>query len=130
MIVFVIWRMVGAIPTLFAVLMLVFVIVRIIPGDLAAAILGEQATPPAVAALDAKLGFDKPMWCQFINFMLQSLSGDFGHSMVTGRPILTDVVAVLPHTIDPTLASLAVGVVLGLPRGFTPRCGETVSATT
>ena len=117
MIVFVIWRMVGAIPTLFAVLMLVFVIVRVIPGDPAAAILGDQATPAAVAALNAKLGLDKPMWQQFIDFMGQSLSGDFGHSMVTGRPILTDVLAVLPHTIDLTLASLVVGVVLGVPAG-------------
>jgi len=116
-IVFVIWRMVGAIPTLFAVLMLVFVIVRVIPGDPAAAILGDQATPAAVAALNAKLGLDKPMWQQFIDFMGQSLSGDFGHSMVTGRPILTDVLAVLPHTIDLTLASLVVGVVLGVPAG-------------
>jgi len=116
-IVFVIWRMVGAIPTLFAVLMLVFVIVRVIPGDPAAAILGDQATPVAVAALNAKLGLDKPMWQQFIDFMGQSLSGDFGHSMVTGRPILSDVLAVLPHTIDLTLASLVVGVVLGVPAG-------------
>jgi ABC-type dipeptide/oligopeptide/nickel transport system permease component len=114
---FVLWRMVGAVPTLFAVLMLVFVIVRVIPGDPAAAILGDQATPAAVAALDAKLGLDKPMWQQFIDFMGQSLSGDFGHSMVTGRPIVTDVLAVLPHTIDLTLAALVVGVVLGVPAG-------------
>ncbi len=117
MIGFVLWRMVGAVPTLFAVLMLVFVIVRVIPGDPAAAILGDQATPAAVAALDAKLGLDKPMWQQFIDFMGQSLSGDFGHSMVTGRPIVTDVLAVLPHTIDLTLAALVVGVVLGVPAG-------------
>lgn len=114
---FVIWRLLSAVPTLFAVLMLVFVIVRVIPGDPATAILGDQATPAAVAALNAKLGLDKPMWQQFIDFMGQSLSGNFGHSMVTGRPILTDVLAVLPHTIDLTLASLLVGVVLGVPAG-------------
>ena len=117
MIGFVIWRMLGAVPTLFAVLMLVFVIVRVIPGDPATAILGDQATPAAVAALNAKLGLDKPMWQQFIDFMSQSLSGDFGRSMVTGRPILSDVTAVLPHTIDLTVASLIVGVVLGVPAG-------------
>lgn len=117
MIYFVIWRLLSAVPTLFAVLMLVFVIVRVIPGDPATAILGDQATPAAVAALNAKLGLDKPMWQQFIDFMGQSLSGNFGHSMVTGRPILTDVLAVLPHTIDLTLASLLVGVVLGVPAG-------------
>jgi ABC-type dipeptide/oligopeptide/nickel transport system permease component len=117
MVLYVIRRLLVAVPTLFAVLTLVFVIVRVIPGDPAAAILGDQATPAAVAALNAKLGLDKPMWQQFVDFMSQSLSGDFGRSMVTGRPILTDVVAVLPHTIDLTLASIVVGVVIGVPAG-------------
>jgi len=55
-------RLLVAVPTLLAVLTLVFVIVRIVPGDPAIAILGDRATPAAVAALDAKLGLDKPIW--------------------------------------------------------------------
>jgi len=116
-IVYVIRRLLAAIPTLLAVLTLVFLIVRVVPGDPAIAILGDQATPAAVAALDHKLGLDKPVWQQYANFLAQSLSGDFGHSMITGRPIVTEVGAVLPFTADLTLAALVLGCVIGIPLG-------------
>jgi ABC-type dipeptide/oligopeptide/nickel transport system permease component len=117
MIFYVIRRLLVAVPTLLAVLTLVFVIVRIVPGDPAIAILGDRATPEAVAALDAKLGLDKPIWQQYATFIGRSLSGDFGSSMITNRPILADVGAVLPHTIDLTVASMVIGTLLGVPAG-------------
>ncbi len=110
-------RLLAAIPTLVAVLTLVFVLVRIVPGDPAVAILGDRATPAAVEALRAKLGVDKPIWEQYVDFLAQSLSGDFGRSMVTNRPILADVGAVLPHTLDLTLAAMVIGVAVGVPVG-------------
>jgi ABC-type dipeptide/oligopeptide/nickel transport system permease component len=114
---YVIRRLLAAVPTLLAVLTLVFVIVRIVPGDPAIAILGDRATPLAVAALQAKLGVDRPIWTQYVDFLGKSLTGDFGRSMVTDRPIVADVVAVLPHTIDLTLAAMVIGVALGIPLG-------------
>ncbi len=117
MIFYVLRRLLAAIPTLLAVLTLVFVIVRVVPGDPAVAILGDRATPDAVAALDAKLGLDQPIWRQYATFIGQSLTGDFGRSMVTNRPILTDVAAVLPHTIDLTLAAVLIGTLVGVPAG-------------
>ena len=110
-------RLLAAIPTLLAVLTLVFVLVRIVPGDPAIAILGDRATPDAVAALRATLGVDRPMLEQYADFMGHSLQGDFGRSLVTGRPILADVAAALPHTIDLTLAAMVVGIVIGVPAG-------------
>jgi ABC-type dipeptide/oligopeptide/nickel transport system permease component len=110
-------RLAAAVPTLLAVLTLVFVIVRIVPGDPAIAILGDRATPAAVAALDAKLGLDKPIWQQYATFIGRSLSGDFGSSMITNRPILSDVGAVLPHTIDLTVAAMIIGTLTGVPAG-------------
>ncbi len=118
MIFYVIRRLLAAIPTLLAVLTLVFLIVRVLPGDPAIAILGDRATPEGVAALHAKLGIDKPIWQQYVDFLGQSLSGNFGRSMVTGRPILSDVAAVLPHTIDLTVAALLVGSIIGIPVGI------------
>jgi len=115
---YIIRRLIAAIPTLLAVLTLVFLIVRVVPGDPAVAILGDRATPEGIAALHAKLGLDMPIWRQYVDFLARSLSGDFGRSMVTGRPILSDVGAVLPHTIDLTLASLIVGSVIGVPVGI------------
>ena len=117
MIFYVIRRLLAAIPTLLAVLTLVFVIVRIVPGDPAVAILGDRATPDAVAGMQHRLGLDKPVWAQYLDFMGHSLRGDFGTSMVTGRPILQDVGAVLPHTMDLTIASMLVGTLLGVPAG-------------
>jgi ABC-type dipeptide/oligopeptide/nickel transport system permease component len=115
---YIIRRLLAAIPTLLAVLTLVFLIVRVVPGDPAIAILGDRATPEGIAALHARLGLDKPIWRQYVDFLSQSLSGDFGRSMVTGRPILSDVAAVLPHTIDLTVAALLVGSIVGIPVGI------------
>ena len=110
-------RLLAAVPTLLAVLTLVFVIVRVVPGDPAIAILGDRATPAAVAALQAKLGLDRSIPAQYAAFLGDALTGNFGVSMVTNRPILADVAAVLPHTIDLTLSSLLVGALVGVPAG-------------
>ena len=115
---FVIRRLLAAITTLLAVLTLVFIIVRIVPGDPAMVILGDQATPEAAAALRARLGLDVPIWTQYFRFVGAVLTGDFGASMVTSRPILTEVGAVLPHTVDLTLAAMLVGVAVGVPVGI------------
>ena len=115
---FVIRRLLAAIPTLLAVLTLVFIIVRIVPGDPAMVILGDQATPEAAAALRSRLGLDVPIWTQYFRFVGAVLTGDFGASMVTSRPILAEVGAVLPHTVDLTLAAMLVGVAVGVPVGI------------
>jgi len=118
MIGFVVRRLVAAVPTLIAVLTLVFVIVRIVPGDPALVILGDQAAPEAIAALRARLGLDRPLHEQYLDFLLASLTGDFGTSLVTGRPILSEVAGVLPHTLDLTAAAMLIGVVIGVPVGI------------
>jgi ABC-type dipeptide/oligopeptide/nickel transport system permease component len=118
MIGFVARRLLTSIPTLLAVLTLVFVIVRIVPGDPAMVILGDQATPEAAAALRARLGLDAPIWLQYGRFIAAALTGNFGASMVTSRPIIDEVAAVLPHTVDLTLAAMVVGVVVGVPVGI------------
>lgn len=118
MIGFVVRRLLAAAPTLIAVLTLVFVIVRIVPGDPALVILGDQATPEAIAALRARLGLDRPLHEQYFDFLFASLTGDFGTSLVTGRPIVSEVAAVLPHTLDLTGAAMVIGTVVGVPVGI------------
>ncbi|MCC7284208.1 MAG: ABC transporter permease, partial [Acetobacteraceae bacterium] len=115
---YIIRRLIAAVPTLIAVLTLVFVIVRIVPGDPALVILGDQATPQALAALRTRLGLDQPIWQQYITFLSAVLTGDFGTSMVTGRPVWSEVAAVLPHTLDLTIASMIFGVAVGVPAGI------------
>ncbi|WP_159349601.1 ABC transporter permease [Roseomonas harenae] len=118
MIGFVARRLLAALPTLLAVLTLVFLIVRVIPGDPALVILGDQATPEAAAALRGRLGLDRPLLTQYLDFLYSALTGDFGRSLVTSRPILEEVTAVLPHTLDLTIASMVIGVVVGIPAGI------------
>jgi glutathione transport system permease protein len=117
MIAFLIRRAAFGVATLFAVLTLVFVIVRILPGDPAQLILGDQASREAIEALQTRLGLDQPIPLQYLTFLANALRGDWGVSMVTGQPVLAEVLNVLPWTIDLTLVSLALGVALGVPLG-------------
>lgn len=115
---FLVRRLGFAIVTLFAVLTLVFVLVRIVPGDPAQVILGDQASQEAIMALREKLGLNRPIHAQYLTFISGALVGDWGTSMVTGRPVIQEVLNVLPWTIELTLISLAIGIVIGVPLGI------------
>jgi glutathione transport system permease protein len=114
---FLVRRIALAFVTLFTVLTLVFVIVRILPGDPAQLILGDQATREAIEAMHVRLGLDQPILLQYATFLGNALLGDWGVSMVTGQPVLAEVLNVLPWTIELTLVSLALGVAIGVPLG-------------
>ncbi|MGH6773886.1 ABC transporter permease [Brucella tritici] len=117
MVSFLIKRMGFALFTLFSVLTLVFVIVRVLPGDPALVILGDQASPASIAALHHKLGLDQPIIVQYGSFMLGVFQGNLGTSMITGRSITAEIMNVLPYTMELTIASLILGVLLGVPAG-------------
>ena len=121
MLLFIAKRLLFAIPTLFGVLTLVFFLVRIVPGDPAMVVLGDQASPDALAALRERLGLNKPLIVQFGEYLSGIATGDLGRSLTTNRPVMTDMLAVLPYTIELTVAALAIGVVFGLPLGATNR---------
>jgi peptide/nickel transport system permease protein len=110
-------RLAFAVVTLFAVLTLVFVVVRIVPGDPAQVILGDQADAAAIAALQARLGLDRPLWEQYVTFLAGAVRGDWGSSLVTGRPVITEILGVLPWTLELTAVSLLIGVAIGVPLG-------------
>ncbi len=114
---FLIRRLAFAIVTLFSVLTLVFVLVRIVPGDPAQLILGDQASQEAIAALRHRLGLDVSIFEQYRVFLLGALRGDWGVSMVTGAPVISEVFRVLPWTIELTLVSLVLGIIIGVPMG-------------
>ena len=65
-----------------------------------------------------KLGIDKPLHLQYVDFMLSALQGDLGRSLVSGRPVINEVTAVLPHTLDLTISSLLLGSAIGIPLGI------------
>jgi ABC-type dipeptide/oligopeptide/nickel transport system permease component len=114
---FLLRRITLSLLTGFAVLTLVFVLVRIVPGDPAQVILGDLANAEAVQAIRVRLGLDKSMGEQYVEFLTNAVQGDWGNSLATGRPVVDEVMKVLPWTIELTLASLLIGTVIGLPLG-------------
>jgi len=118
MIKFAIKRLLLAIPTLLAMLTAVFVLVRLVPGDPAAVMLGDQASAEALQALRMQLGLDLPVHQQYFAFLRDVLSGDLGVAMSTGRPVLREVASVLPWTLQLTAAAIIIGCLFGLPMGI------------
>ena len=114
---YVLKRLAMSIPILIAVLTLVFIIIRIVPGDPAMVVLGDQASTEALEALRTKMGLDVPLIEQYFPFLFGALRGDLGLSLLSGRPVLGEVMTVLPYTIDLTIAGVLIGIVFGVPLG-------------
>lgn len=110
-------RILLAVPTLLAMLTAIFVLVRLVPGDAAMAILGDQATEASLQALRHQLGLDQPVHLQYLGFLADMLTGDLGQSLTSGRAVLDEVAVVLPYTIELTAAALVLGVLFGVPLG-------------
>jgi peptide/nickel transport system permease protein len=114
---YVLHRVLEAIPTVLLVLTLVFLALRILPGDPAIAALGEYATPDAIAVFRHKLGLDQPLWLQYLSFIGHALTGDFGVSMTNGTSINALLLQSLPYTIELAVAATLIGLVIGIPLG-------------
>ncbi len=111
-------RLLSTIPVLLAVLTIIFFIIRVIPGDPAVAVLGDNASAEAVAALRTQMGLDRPLLVQYVDFLAGLARGDLGKSLITSRPILGDVLRVLPYTVQLTVAAILIGTLLGVPIGI------------
>lgn len=110
-------RLILSIPILLAVFTLVFLVVRVIPGDPAMAALGDYASRDAVEALRERMGLNEPIVVQYFRFLGGLLRGDLGNSMITGRPISEQVAYALPYSVELTLLSIFIGTLLGVPMG-------------
>ena len=111
-------RILSAIPVLFGILLVVFVISRSIPGDPCKAMLGEKATVEVCERFARERGLDKPIYIQFAVFMGDVLRGDFGESIRFSRPVTQILIERLPMTIELSLAALTLAVVIGIPAGI------------
>lgn len=111
-------RLGGMAVVLALVVTVVFVIVRVTPGDPAAVMLGSDATPADVAALRAQLGLDAPILAQYGRFVLDILRGDLGQSIFLGQPVTTALLARAEPTFFLTLFSILIAVSIALPVGI------------
>jgi peptide/nickel transport system permease protein len=105
------------IPVLLGVSLVVFFMVRAIPGDPAQIMLGQQATQAQVAQVRENMGLDKPIFVQYGLFLKDALRGDLGESTVTGRPVTVELLTRLPATFELTAFAMLVAVLVGVPVG-------------
>ncbi|MFK7881447.1 ABC transporter permease [Roseobacter sp.] len=115
---YIIQRLLSTIPTLFGILVIVFVMIRIAPGDPALAILGDNASQEALNAFRERMGLNDPMIVQFWDFMKGLASGSLGVSMVTGTPVWQSISEVLPFTLELAFGAILFGIVIGVPLGI------------
>ncbi len=114
-------RLLLIVPTLLGVASLVFVIMRVIPGDVALLILGGdsgQIDRQQLAEMHQRLGLDQPMLVQFGKWLWAVLHFDFGASLWTGRPVLEEIVVRLPLSLELALLATVVAVLIAIPFGL------------
>lgn len=111
-------RLLQMIPTLVLIGLVVFVLVHMLPGDIVTAMLGDHATPQAVANMRAALGLDYSLAEQFVLFLRQAVHLDFGLSLAHGIPVATLIAQRLPVTLLMTAMAVVIAVILAVPLAF------------
>lgn len=102
---------------LLGVSIVVFFMVRAIPGDPAQIMLGQQATQEQVQQIRENMGLDKPIFVQYGLFLKDALRGDLGDSIVTGRPVTTELLTRLPATFELVAFAMLIAILVGIPVG-------------
>ncbi len=122
MIRYIIKRILGILPVLLGISIVVFFAVRLIPGDYATITLGTQYTEEAAALLREKYGLDQPLVYQYLLWLKGILTGDFGFSYISNQPVLSLLISRLPVTLELTVLSLLMAVLVGVPMGYWAAC--------
>lgn len=111
-------RLLTAIPTLFIITSLTFLLVYFLPGDAAQTILGDQATPEQLAQVRKELGLDRSLGAQYVTYLSDLVRGEFGHSLITKQSVLQAIgqrsTVTLTLAIGATIFSAIIGIALGM----------------
>jgi ABC-type dipeptide/oligopeptide/nickel transport system permease component len=110
-------RIIGAVPVLFGISFLVFLLMHLAPGDPVMLLLGDNATPGEVARVRHEWGLDQPLLVQYWQFISRAVVGDFGRSLKFGEPVIKLVFERLPATIELASMSLLVAILISIPIG-------------
>src|SRR5215471_18681255 len=113
--VYVLRRLVEIVPTVLAITFVVFVMMRSIPGDPVVALLGEGYTEEDAVRVRAEYGLEKPLLVQYGVWLAKLVQGDWGRSILSGRPVLRDVMIRLPVTIELVVLSMGVALAISIP---------------
>lgn len=110
-------RLLAAVPVLLLVALIAFLLMRLIPGDPAIVMLGQEADAQTLASLRRELGLDRAVPVQFAAWLARVARGDLGRSVRDHRPVLPAVLERLPATVELTALALGIGVVVAIPLG-------------
>ena len=114
---YIVRRLLAAIPVLFGLSIVLFAFVHLLPGDPAAALLGQHATPELTAQIREQLGLNRPLYEQYLQYIGQVLTGNLGQSIINNRPVAQQLAERFPGTIELTAAALLFAIGLGIPLG-------------
>ena len=110
-------RLLEMVPVFFGVILVVFVISRLTPGDPARIILGERATPEAMAQLREALGLDEPLPRQFVGYLGRAVRGDLGRSIQSNERVIIDLATRFPATVELTVSAMLIASTVGVLTG-------------
>lgn len=110
-------RLIWFVPTMLGLLAIVFVLSRVVPIDPALLAAGENATAAQLQQVRERFGFDKPLPVQFGRYVVDVARGNFGVSMFTQQPIIHDLAARLPATLELTIVAVLIAALIGIPLG-------------
>ena len=119
MLAFVLKRLGLVVPTFLGITLLVFSLIRLIPGDPVEALSGERGmTPERYQRLLHEFGLDRPLPVQYLDYVWRALRGDLGVSTITHEPVFREFIARFPATIELSVCALLLALVIGLPAGM------------
>src|SRR5256712_6534643 len=112
-------RLLQIVPTVVMITLVVFVMMRSVPGDPVVALLGDAYTEEDAIKVRQEYGFDKPVLVQYAIWLGKLVQGDWGTSILSGRPVLKDVMVRLPVTLELVVLSMRVALVIAIPAAIT-----------
>jgi peptide/nickel transport system permease protein len=118
MLMFILRRLLSAIPTLILVSLFVFTLQKLLPGDPVLAMAGEERDPAVMEYLREKYRLNDPIPVQYVNWLGNLLTGDFGISLKTDQPVTTLLASKLPVTLELAVLALLIALLIGIPTGI------------
>src|SRR5213596_4150631 len=113
--VYVLRRLLGIVPTVLMITFVVFVMMRSVPGDPVVALLGDAYNEEDAIKVRQEYGLDKPVLVQYAIWLGKLVQGDWGVSILSGRPVLKDVLVRLPVTLELVVLSMGVALLIAIP---------------
>jgi peptide/nickel transport system permease protein len=115
---FIVRRLLASVPVLFLATLVIFLGLRLLPGDPAVVLAGQDATPQTLAAIRQDNGLDQPLPLQYVIWLRNVVRGDLGVSFFTRTPVLTLIAQRTPATVELGIAGMLLSIVLGIPTGI------------